>query len=216
MGGYGDTSTEEYNGTSWSSGGTLSTGRYAMGGAGNSSNAICMGGYTYDEETEEEANVPYTEEYNGTSWSSGGDLATARYYPASGGNASNAICMGGYADGYSNATEEYNGSSWSSGGNLANARYELAGGGNSSDAICMGGNVSGISNITETYDGTSWSAGGNLGSARQSLAGGGNSTNAICMGGYASGYSSVTEEYAEASTASVVPAIVFQYRQRWS
>ena len=98
MGGYGDTSTEEYNGTSWSSGGTLNTGRYAMGGAGNSSNAICMGGYTYDEETEEEANVPYTEEYNGTSWSSGGDLATARYYPASGGNASNAICMGGYAD----------------------------------------------------------------------------------------------------------------------
>ena len=80
----------------------------------------------------------------------------------------------------------------------------------------MGGSASGISNITETYDGTSWSAGGNLGSARQSLAGGGNSTSAICMGGYASGYSSVTEEYAEASTASVVPAIVFQYRQRWS
>ena len=215
MGGYGDTSTEEYNGTSWSSGGDLNTGRYAMGGAGNSANAICMSGYTYDEETDEEALVPYTEEYNGTSWSNGGDLATARYYPASGGNASNAICMGGYADsGYSNATEEYNGTSWGSGGNLANARYELAGGGSSTDAICMGGNASGISNKTETYNGNSWSAGGNLGTARMTLAGGGSSTSAVCMGGYASGslYSAVTEEYAEASTASVVPAIVLQYQ----
>ena len=84
-------------------------------------------------------------------WAAGGNLGTARSLLAGGGDSSNAICMGGYATGYSNVTEEYNGSSWSSGGNLGTARLGLAGGGDSSNAICMGGDTGSNSNVTEEY-----------------------------------------------------------------
>lgn len=40
-------------------------------------------------------------------WAAGGNLGTARRSPASGGNSSDAICMGGYTTDYSNVTEEY-------------------------------------------------------------------------------------------------------------
>jgi len=96
----------------------------------------------------------------------------------------------------------------------------LSGGGSPADAICMGGYNYDITyddlTATEEYNGSSWSFGGNMSMGRSAAAGGGSSSDAICMGGYASGYSNVTEEYAEASPASIVPAIVFQYRQRWS
>jgi hypothetical protein len=88
--------TEEYNGTGWSTGGDLATARKYLSGGGNSANAIAIGGFYYEEEPEEVL-ISYdaTEEYNGTAWSSGGNLATARYYSAGGGNSSDAICMGG-------------------------------------------------------------------------------------------------------------------------
>jgi hypothetical protein len=48
-----------------------------------------------------------TEEYDGTSWSAGGALSTARYIAAGTGTLSAGLCMGGYADGVLNSTEEY-------------------------------------------------------------------------------------------------------------
>jgi hypothetical protein len=59
-----------------------------------------MGGYT-------DSNSNVTEEYNGSSWSAGGNLGTAKRGLAGGGDSSNAICMGGYTDSNSNVTEEY-------------------------------------------------------------------------------------------------------------
>ena len=87
--------------TKWAAGGNLGTARRYLAGGGNSSDAICMGGYTTNR-----SNV--TEEYNGSSWSSGGNLGTARDSLAGGGNSSDAICMGGH-DGSSSSvvTEEY-------------------------------------------------------------------------------------------------------------
>jgi len=86
--------------TKWAAGGNLGTARRTLAGGGNSSDAICMGGYTG-------SMSKVTEEYNGSSWSSGGNLGTARRYLAGGGNSSNAICMGGWTTDYSNVTEEY-------------------------------------------------------------------------------------------------------------
>jgi len=48
-----------------------------------------------------------TEEYNGTSWSSGGNLATARQGLAGAGTQSAGLCMGGYTGSNSAVTEEY-------------------------------------------------------------------------------------------------------------
>ena len=66
MGGYDGTSssnvTEEYDGTSWSSGGNLATGRSGLTGAGTQSAGLCMAGYTGVYQ-----NV--TEEYSGTTGS---------------------------------------------------------------------------------------------------------------------------------------------------
>jgi hypothetical protein len=53
------------------------------------------------------SNSKVTEEYNGSSWSAGGNLGTARGYLAGGGDSSNAICMGGDTGSNSKVTEEY-------------------------------------------------------------------------------------------------------------
>jgi hypothetical protein len=38
--------TEEWNGTSWSTGGALITARYDLTGAGNSASGVALGGFT--------------------------------------------------------------------------------------------------------------------------------------------------------------------------
>ena len=45
--------------------------------------------------------------YNGTAWSSGGNLGTARYYLAGGGVPAGAIGMGGTTGSFSVATETF-------------------------------------------------------------------------------------------------------------
>jgi hypothetical protein len=169
----------------WISGPNMITGRgYMAGGADNSSNAICMGGMTGGPGYWQSSAI--TEEFNGTSWSAGGNLGTARMHLAGGGNSSDAICMGGIVDDVSSAlTEEYNGTSWSAGGNLGTARRQLAGAGNSGNAISMGGDTGSnyLSSVAEKYNGTAWSSAGNLTIGRESLAGGGNSYGAVAMGG---------------------------------
>ena len=88
----------------FSSGGAMNTVRTRSGGtqAGTLTAGLVFG----------TPNSPkgQTEEYNGTSWSSGGNLATARSYLAGAGIQSAGLCMGGNTGGaVSNVTEEYNG-----------------------------------------------------------------------------------------------------------
>jgi hypothetical protein len=53
----------------WSTGGALITARISLAGAGTQSSGLAFGG---------SSSVSCTEEYNGTSWVSGGDLITGR------------------------------------------------------------------------------------------------------------------------------------------
>jgi hypothetical protein len=106
-----------------------------------------------------------TEEYNGSSWSAGGDLSSpGKYDSTSAGTQTAGLCTGGRSEfgPVQNVTEEYDGSSWSSGGNTITARTSGAGGGTQSAAYIAGGH-DGTSNFqsTEEYNGTAWSAGGN-------------------------------------------------------
>ena len=94
--------TEEYNGTSWSSGGNLGTARQRFAGCGTQSAGLCMAGFI--------SSLPgtnITEEYDGTSWSSGGNLNTALYQQAGAGTQTAGLSMGGYTGSQSNVTEEY-------------------------------------------------------------------------------------------------------------
>jgi hypothetical protein len=53
------------------------------------------------------SNSAVTEEYNGTSWSAGGNLATARYGLGGAGTQTAGLSFGGYTGSYSAITEEY-------------------------------------------------------------------------------------------------------------
>ena len=77
--------------------------------------------------------VNTTEEYGGTSWSSGGNLSAARSGVAGCGTQSAAMACGGGE--YRNTTEEYNGSSWSSGGNMSAAKRDFEAVGTQTDAL---------------------------------------------------------------------------------
>ena len=132
------------------------------------------------------------------SWSSGGNLNTARRYLAGAGTQTAGLSFGGYDESVNtNVTEEYNGTSWSAGGSLNTARLGLAGAGTQTAGLSFGGGYgSANTNVTEEYNGTSWSAGGSLNTARLGLAGAGTQTAGLSFGGgYGSANTNVTEEY---------------------
>jgi hypothetical protein len=72
------TATEEYNGSTWSPGGSMSTAREACRAAGTQTAALAFGGNT-------PTTTAATEEYDGTTWTSGSALGTARAYLAGAG-----------------------------------------------------------------------------------------------------------------------------------
>ena len=95
-----------------------------------------------------------TEEYDGTSWTAGGSLNTARYALAGAGTQTLGLAFGGYTGtAYSNSTEEYNGTSWAATTNMTTARSELAGCGTQSSALAFGGDTGSATAATEEYTG---------------------------------------------------------------
>ena len=86
----------------WASGGSLSTARYGLGGAGSQTAGLGFGGYTT-------ANSNATEEYNGTSWTAGGNLGTARVFLGGTGIQTAGLGFGGTTTAVTAATEEFTG-----------------------------------------------------------------------------------------------------------
>lgn len=196
------TSCEEFNGSTWSSGGNLAVAKrrvYGNGGtqtsalitAGSASNDVGQGGAC--------------EEYDGTSWANGGEV-TYSYVTPIGGNQNSAISAGGYSGGNTTNTQEYNGTSWSAGGSISVARrVNPMNGTSESNAMVVGGYTTGASSSTEKYNGTSWSDAGNLPAGNYVSGTAGNSAGAIDGGGaYTAGTSSVYSGTAWASSASMV------------
>ena len=106
--GVSNVSTHEYDGSTWTSGGSLSTGRTLHAGAGTQIAALAIAGRIPGIPTEFEfTTTNLTEEYNGTSWSSGGNLGTARYYLGGAGIQSAGLAFGGNDGSFTGATEEY-------------------------------------------------------------------------------------------------------------
>jgi hypothetical protein len=81
-----------------------------------------------------------TEEYDGTSWTAGGTLTTARQVLAGSRNTNSSFSFWWtLLRSFTNATEEYNGTTWTAGGILNTARTALAGAGTQTAALAFGG-----------------------------------------------------------------------------
>jgi hypothetical protein len=95
--------TEKYNGTAWSSGGSLITGRTYHGGSGISTAALIIGGSSGP------IIIACTECYNGSTWTSTTSLISARSStPGTAGSTASAIAFGGFTTVAVSCTELYN------------------------------------------------------------------------------------------------------------
>ena len=82
--------TEHFDGSAWSAGGALNTGRRGVnGGAGGETHAMYAGGMT-------PTIVSATEHYDGSAWTSGGNLPASIRSNTNFGNSDKAISTGGY------------------------------------------------------------------------------------------------------------------------
>jgi hypothetical protein len=171
---------------------------YGRGGAGSTQNdALLLGGRTAPG-----ALFTCTEEYNGSTWTAGGNLIQCRSYLDGTGAQNAALAFGGcIPPTYASCTEEYNGISWSTGGALINARIYLRGTGTQNAGLVIGGAdflnppYGGQIACTEEYNGTSWSTGGALITARFSTGGVGTQNEALAFGGSQPNQCKCTEEY---------------------
>jgi len=152
--------TEVWNGSSWATG-AIMTNEHGDGvaGTGTTSAGLIVGG-CYNQSPVDYGGMklqPATEEYNGSSWSSGGNTITARNYAKSVGTQDAAFYYGGNANGGCGCVEEYNGSSWSTGTSppLASTNTAYGFGEGVNDAVynfCCSS-----TNCTQKWNGTSWS-----------------------------------------------------------
>ena len=191
------TTTIEFDGSSFSAGGALSTGReLTSNNIGIQTAAVAASGFqrpgTYPTQSEE---------YNGTAWTGGGAVNTPRYSAAGAGTETAAVISGGIEPGQLSATEEYNGSSWTT----VNARTYAGGNagtsGTQTDSLVYGGNPGGALTTTLGYDGTSWSTRPSMGQARAMMgaSAGGTSTAALASSGAAP---TATEEFTGSTTTA--------------
>jgi len=133
-------SSQEYDGSAWTSGGTLSTSRgTGMQGAGTQTAALMMGGVIVSNPPLSIVGTLVSEEYDGTSWTSGGNMNQTRD-AGTGTSQTAALAFGGDSSG--SLTEEYDGTSWTAGGNLNTGRGRSASAGSQTAGLDMGGGPS--------------------------------------------------------------------------
>ena len=166
------TSTFEYDGTSWTGSGSITTGHTERGSTGTQTSAIAMGN---------SSSITNTEEYDGSTWTAGGSLNTGRAAIAGAGPATAAIGMGGTPDASPGETELYDGTSWTATTAQNNPQAYGAGSGTQTAGLSFGGYIS--NNYTEEFDGATWTSGGSLITAGYGMKGTGTQTAALSMGG---------------------------------
>ena len=190
---------EEYNGTSWSDGGDMPTTKFSHGACGTQTAGLVFAGKTGTNVNTDVTSVNTTFEYDGSSWTAGGNYGIANNSMAGFGTQTAGVGVGGNYPA-SAATYEYNGSSWTAGNNIPSARRAHAAFGTLTEgAICGGYNPSaGTLSQTVTYDGTNWSISANLASGRNGLGGSGTQAAGLAAGGHPA--LTTTEEFTGPST----------------
>ena len=191
--------TEEFDGFTFSSGGTSGSAHYVAGATGTLTAAIICSGYTNPPGNR----MVDSETYDGSSWTQVPDVNTARYGISASGTTTAAIIYGGNKGGspeYTAATESFDGSSWTTApGSMGTARYTFSNGTGPSTAAIVAGGLSSPPTVrygnTESYDGSSWSEGPDLNTARNNLAGWGTQTAMVVAGGDTPPATGATESF---------------------
>ena len=200
------TTTQEYNGSTWATGGAMTTAfRLLFRGCVGTQNAgLSVFGFSAPN------NTTCTMEYNGTAWSAGGAGAISVRNGATFGTQNSAMAAGGFTTVEVTCAQEYNGTSWSAGGNLIGARQSNGGAGTSQNTGWSTGGGPGPVTCTEVYNGTAWTTSGALPACRQL----GGTSGRQCYGFWAGGFgTSTTSEvylfdgYVWISTCSLITAV---------
>ena len=150
------TSTEVYNGSTFSAGGSLNTAVGGAGGAGTATAGLSCGG-------NQPAATTQTEEWDGSAWSVVNPMNTANPYRPATGTQISAIAAGA-AINYSppsthTVSEQYDGTTWTSTPSLSTGRYaENVGTGASALAIAGQDTGSECTNVVEAWDNSSWTS----------------------------------------------------------
>ena len=197
-------SSFEWDGSSWSDGGTMNDARRNLTGAGSAVPAgLAIGGGDNPGPAQN-----LVESYDGTSWTETTAFNTARHGGVGAGTQTAALYMGGQEDPAPDndykIVEQWNGTSWTEVTGMNNSR-SVAGGraGTYNDALSFSRNPSTM--VNEKWDGTSWTELNDLSVTRYNMTGGGPSTsNALCYGGYgAAPANQSTEEWTVPETTTV-------------
>ena len=133
-------SVEIYDGTSWTETTNIPTATQEMAGWGIQTSGAIVGGSVDSDPTMKNTTV----EWDGTSWSSGGNYSrNNKYFQAFGSSVTAGLAAGGENPGESPArlsiAAAYNGTSWSEVAELSSARYGTAGGGTTASGLISGG-----------------------------------------------------------------------------
>lgn len=146
-----------YNGTSFSAGASIGTGRGAGGSGGTATSGMAASGYLSTGVT------GTSQTYNGSAFTTITSVGTSHQYAnGAGASASDFLIWGGVGAGFPLTSQRWNGSAWSEAGSIviANGRRYAQGGGVANDAIVCGGanNTVGNTQTAEKYNGTAWSS----------------------------------------------------------
>ena len=187
--------SDEYDGSSWTAGGTMNTARQGPRLFGTLTAAVVTGGR--DDPGAAKTSI---ELYNGTAWTASPlSMSTSRDGHMCAGTYTAGLAAGGNPN--RNQTEEYDGEGWTSGGNVPTNWSHASSGGVQTSAILAGGYNPSTTNNAAQYDGTSWSTIGNMATTISDVAGSSNTpTNElfVAFGGARTGVPGATntEEYA--------------------
>ena len=197
---------EEYNGTSWTESGDLSTARSNTGGFGVLTAAVVAGG-----ELPPTNESLATEEYNGSSWANGENVPIYKVSHSGTGTLTAGLMAGGAGSpdgnpgtsGATAATLEYDGTDWTAGGDVNTVRYKAGVVGTQTAGLKFGGGNPGFVGPTESYDGSSWTALPNsIGTGREGTGRAGTQTSALAYAGSNPGFTVLTEEWDGTSWAA--------------
>jgi hypothetical protein len=198
------TTAEEYNGTSWSDGGDMPATKFSHGSLGTQTAGLAFAGKTGTNVNTDVSATNTTFEYDGSSWTAGGNYGISNNSMAGFGTQTAGVGVGGNSPA-SAATYEYDGSSWTAGNNVPSTRRSMGAFGIlTAGAICGGYSPSaGTLSETLTYDGTNWASSADLATGRNGLGGSGTQSAGIAAGGHPQ--LQTTEEFtgAVSSTKSI-------------
>ena len=123
--------------------------------------------------------IDESESYDGSSWTEGADLTTARRNPGSFGTSTAAFCVAGVSA--DDDVESWNGTSWTEIADINTARVSSSGAGTSTAGLIGGGTNK---QLTEEWNGTSWAENADLNEKTNFAAGCGIQTAALSIGGW--------------------------------